>query len=60
MEELAIKRSLWLQENGKRESDVLEDENGEFLITWIDSGNEGDEGYNSVEKQIYLPEELQY
>ncbi len=56
-ESIRDQREDWLSENGVKESDVIEDRNGEYFIDLVENGNPQDD-YQIDEKKVYLPTEL--
>ena len=46
----------WLQERGLSFADLLEDEDGEYILSEEENGNPGEEGYSVGFKRIDLPD----
>lgn len=51
-------RQEWLENGGYSEGDVMEDEQGEFVIDFVDNGSPGEDGYDVKKVRVYLPKEF--
>lgn len=56
--EICDSRTCWLEDMSATESDVYEDEHGEFIVRENEVGTASEEGYDVRFIKVYLPEEL--
>ena len=57
--EIELERKGWLKEHSVTESDVLSDEDGEYIIDTRENGTAGEDGYSVDECRLDLPKHLQ-
>ena len=58
-EEEFQRRAAWLEGNGYSEGDVMEDENGEYVISTNENGTAEEDGYAITPEKVYLKDAIQ-
>ena len=58
-EDMRERREQWLEENDYNESDIMEDIDGEYVMTTVEQGTAGDDDYEVKRVKMYLPDNCQ-
>ena len=58
--ENTTQREEWLKENNVTEKDVLQNEDGEYIVVESDNGNPEEDGYSVSIDKVFLPSTISY